>query len=1591
MRAIQHGLKLCCGKLNAIFGAVLLGGMLLVGSCNPTVGLGQKVDLTGPTIAITGPDYMANVKQTFNLTGTVTDDLSVANVIVKIEGKDCAWRNEKGVWQYQAATGGEWTAIAGGEWTSTGKASYNWKVPVTIPGVAASDFVIKVTSTDDYSNQSAASVSQRTLVCDTTPPSLTINSPILFTGTADEANGKFAPYALEKSSDLDNLLNGAIEISGSQVENSLLDRLTITIADASGKVYWTKNLLSTDDVNKLRNFSVTTGELKDPTTELPPTGKVALQIITESYDQAGNFEPKSNGWFCYWPASDEPWTEIPADPTDATKYSIYPGYAIQGQAFDDDGLKSVTISIYKGTSEPLTFVSDKTFNVAADKPKFVSWSINCPNESGTFTLVATCVDVNEKESAAGSGKKIGVFTVQDITVPAIYTTSPSETTTLFGDASGNFVVKGLVDDNSCVADLRIVWINPKDAKAADNQLSYLDPTYTLWKSDFSGASKTDISGNKVWVLSLGTNTLNANGRMQRTFEQSFSLFTDLGISAMLPLSNQAFILRAEDDSGKTRVIKLSTAGDTKAPTLTIDSVTVRSSGGTETPYDLINNTPTLSALVSGDTVYLKGTWKDDSTDIWADKSKKGPLSVEWGTTSLTVTANSDGTWATIPQTAPSGAVAAISASLRDYGGNVGLKTASFFVETDTPVLLRISSETADGAYKMGSVINVFLDFNKPVTFGTSGNDPSITLNNDAVAKYVSGNGGTRHMFSYTVGALSGENTAKLDVKENGLDTGNNLWRDKTGKEASVSSLPSGVYSLGGNKNIAIDNLMPTIASVTTVSASGAYKTGGEISLIVEFSESVAISDTALPRLKLKLTSGPDAYATGMNQINATKYIMSYTVAANQNATKLGVESFELQGAVIKDAAGNILMEPVAIPTSIDLPISVDTEPPMAPTIGGITNNTTYYSDTTFTVSGEAGATIQYSVDGGSTWNNGTSKKIDVDGVYKIIARQTDVAGNGSVNSAQYTVIVDKGGDFLNAVTSDTPDGIYPAGKVIDIKLIFRKPITVVGTPELSLNINPVLGAPDPVVYATYAGGSGSEVITFNYTVVDGQSQAARLNASAIVLPGGAAIKDGDTAISVTLPGVTDSKSLAMQKNITICTGTPKTTTPSFDGTTLVFHFDRTVYKGTGSLEITQDETTLRAPAVLLPSEYISLKSRSSVFAANYLPDTNGASATGVPDTGAKYVLKYGTSVIDTTLITAYKATNAHKVNVAVESSVVTVSDKDVSFKLSNSYALPVKGATYTVNLPKGLFVDVVGNPSDAHTATITALGVESPVVRVKKENEEIKDISKLDIDGVEQPATTTFKIDCETPATTMVYDLVCTSVASKGIPATASTIPVKVPDASRVTVSSVSDQPLAVNAEKTIGDPSDKTTGLKYFITARAKVITTSELSADAYEVAYRSVLEFNNDKPLGITDYDGTGGSLKSSVWVRGGDATSGSTLTSGFPLSWDPDDHKDGVDGVGIRLMTQDGNIYRWITWKINTTAYVGLLGGTIPSDAADKGPSYWGWVKNAYTPFKANYPVFPGESRRLPSSGYGSYDGNWRGDLAFASSGDGGINHR
>jgi hypothetical protein len=247
--------------------------------------------------------------------------------------------------------------------------------------------------------------------------------------------------------------------------------------------------------------------------------------------------------------------------------------------------------------------------------------------------------------------------------------------------------------------------------------------------------------------------------------------------------------------------------------------------------------------------------------------------------------------------------------------------------------------------------------------------------------------------------------------------------------------------------------------------------------------------------------------------------------------------------------------PTLVPLQMTPPARVSAKPYLVMETGGIDQRAPYVSgsgtgELTFRYTVEEG---DFSVPGGfdyiDTWDrriqdpsNTALRLADGVGVKRLSQRPTTIADLSLARAGRKCSLADSMKVTVNTnrptvfmVSSRKPDGVYGVGDIVDIQVHFTFPVTVTGIPVLQLATGGAPGLPTtdedylnglqnmvdgeaanpthsglPQADAFYAGGSGSAVLTFRYTVLFGHatprleytsSQALRLREFHTTVPG----------------------------------------------------------------------------------------------------------------------------------------------------------------------------------------------------------------------------------------------------------------------------------------------------------------------------------------------------------------------------------------------------------------------------------------------------------------------------------------------------------
>jgi len=542
----------------------------------------------------------------------------------------------------------------------------------------------------------------------------------------------------------------------------------------------------------------------------------------------------------------------------------------------------------------------------------------------------------------------------------------------------------------------------------------------------------------------------------------------------------------------------------------------------------------------------------------------------------------------IPQLIASGATLISTLTSSKVTNNTGIIVNADVVETDKalPVNTLNTSNSADNTYGIGSILDIRMQYSENVTIAGS---VQITMDTGAVVNYSSGTP-SEAIFNYTV--LSGHSSADLDINSIALNGGS--ITDAAGNNANLASLKSGAATVGAlanNKALVIDGVVPAITNVTSSTVNGYYNAGANIFIEVVFDSIVNV--TGVPTITLE-TGVSDAVVSYTSGSGSTTLVFDYIVASGQNSNDLeyfSTSALSLAGGTITDSAGNnahITLPQLAAAggtnsLAANKSIVVDTNQPTVTSVSATNANGTYGLGQVITVqvvfsenmqvttgtgtpsllletgavdanvnyssvlgntltfsytiaSGHSNALLDYFATNALALNNGAIQ--DLAGNNGILTLPSPgTAGSLSVNK---NITVDGIVPNVLSVSSTLPNGAYGAGSVIPITVTFSNSVNVNiagGTPALAVeNGQGTKGV------ASYNAGSGSTILTFNYTVgaLDNNIDLDYVATNSLSLNGGTISKSSGAANSalLTLPAPGSAGSLAANKAIVVDTVAP---------------------------------------------------------------------------------------------------------------------------------------------------------------------------------------------------------------------------------------------------------------------------------------------------------------------------------------------------------------------------------------------------------------------------------------------------------------------
>ncbi|WP_162946175.1 gliding motility-associated C-terminal domain-containing protein [Chitinophaga barathri] len=339
--------------------------------------------------------------------------------------------------------------------------------------------------------------------------------------------------------------------------------------------------------------------------------------------------------------------------------------------------------------------------------------------------------------------------------------------------------------------------------------------------------------------------------------------------------------------------------------------------------------------------------------------------------------------------------------------------------------------------------------------------------------------------------------------------------------------------------VGVQPITPTITGVTSTAADGIYKTGDVLSLTISFTQPVTVTGT--PQLLLE-TGTADALANYTSGSGTTTLTFNYQVQSGNVSPDLdytAATALTLNGGTIRNTgamdadltlpapgAANslgankaLVIDGIApVVTAVNLPangtyvagqqmdfmvtfsevVAVTGTPSLGVTLQGGAVPANYISG-----SGSNTLVFRYTVVAGDLDNDGIAPgSLALNG-----GTVRDVAGNDAVLQLQNmpsasAILVDAVVPVITGVTLPQ-DKIWKEGEVLDFIILFSEPVTKAGAPNPAVGLT--VGA--TVKQLSNISGTGTNSLTFRYTVAAGDLDRNGVTLAAALALNGATLRD----------------------------------------------------------------------------------------------------------------------------------------------------------------------------------------------------------------------------------------------------------------------------------------------------------------------------------------------------------------------------------------------------------------------------------------------------------------------------------------------------
>jgi methionine-rich copper-binding protein CopC len=453
------------------------------------------------------------------------------------------------------------------------------------------------------------------------------------------------------------------------------------------------------------------------------------------------------------------------------------------------------------------------------------------------------------------------------------------------------------------------------------------------------------------------------------------------------------------------------------------------------------------------------------------------------------------------------------------------------IADETPPTVTSVTVPTNATYKIGDTLSFTINTSENVTVT---NTPRIALtvgSSTVYANYASGSGSSALVFSYLV--QSG------DLDSNGIAVGSLGLNSGTLSDAAGNAMDLTLNSVGSTVSINVDGLAPTVSSIAISSATGVQNStlnaGDVVSVTVTMNDATNVTGT--PQLALNI-GGTTVQANYVSGTGTTALVFQYTILATQtdaDGISVAADSLSLNAGTLKDAAGNnATLTHVLFADNASY--KVDTAAPTAnftaatDNVGSVTgalNSGDTTDDTALVLSGscEAGSTVNVyngttllgaATISGTTWSY--SATVADGSTYQFNVRETDLAGNTSAATSNFTVIGDTSvtANFTAATDNvGTVTGALSSGQTTDGTALVLSASCEAGSTVNVYNGTTLLGA------ATISGTTWS----YSATVADGSTYQFNVKETDLAGNTSAATSNftviGDTSVTANFTSATD--------------------------------------------------------------------------------------------------------------------------------------------------------------------------------------------------------------------------------------------------------------------------------------------------------------------------------------------------------------------------------------------------------------------------------------------------------------------------------------